>query len=69
MNRLLSRMWQIVAVLVILTVTGIYLYFRFVGLSHPFAKLIGAYKYHVATLVDMSDTSKTQGAFTMNTLR
>ena len=52
MNRLLSRMWQIVAVLVILAFIGIYFYFRFVGLSHPFAKSIGAYKYHVATLVD-----------------
>src|SRR4051794_12767135 len=52
MNRLLSRMWQIVAVLVILTFTGIYFYFRSMGLTHPVGKLIGAYKYRVATLVD-----------------
>src|SRR6187549_1946110 len=41
MNRLRSRTWQIVAVLVILT---------FMGLSHPLAELIGAYKHRVATL-------------------
>lgn len=50
MNRLLSRTWQIVVVLVILTLIGTYFYFRFMGLSHPFAKLIGAYKYHITTL-------------------
>ena len=52
MNRLLSRTWQIVAVLVIVTFIGIYFYFRFMGLNHPSAKLIGAYKYHIATLGD-----------------
>ena len=50
MNRLRSRTWQIVAVLVILTFIGTYFYFRFMGLSHPLAKLIGAYKHRVATL-------------------
>jgi hypothetical protein len=52
MNRPLSRTWQIVAMLVILTLIGIYVYFRFIGGSHPFAKLIGADKYHVTTLGD-----------------
>jgi len=41
MNRLRARTWQIVAVLVILTFIGTYFYFRFMGLSHPFAELIG----------------------------
>jgi len=50
MNRLRARTWQIVAVLVILTFIGTYFYFRFMGLSHPFAELIGAYKHRVATL-------------------
>jgi hypothetical protein len=49
-NAMLSRTWQIVAMLVILTLIGSYSYFRFIGRSHPIAKLIGAYKYHVATL-------------------
>jgi hypothetical protein len=49
-NAVLSRTWQIVAMLVILTLIGSYSYFRFIGLGHPIAKLIGAYKYHVATL-------------------
>ena len=52
MNPLLSRTGQIVAVLVILTLTATYFYLRFIGWNHPFAKLIGAYKYHVATLGD-----------------
>jgi hypothetical protein len=38
--------------LVILTLIGSYLYLRFIGRSHPIAKLIGAYNYHVATLGD-----------------
>jgi hypothetical protein len=38
--------------LVILILIGIYFYFRFIGWNHPFAKLIGAYKYHVTTLGD-----------------
>jgi hypothetical protein len=52
MNLLLPRTRQIVAVLVILTVTATYFYLRFNGWSHPVAKLTGAYKYHVATLGD-----------------
>ena len=52
MNLLLPRTRQIAAVLVILTVTATYFYLRFSGWSHPVAKLIGAYKYHVATLGD-----------------
>jgi len=52
MNPLLSRTGQIVAVLVILTVTATYFYVRFIGWSHPVAKLIGAYKHRVATLGD-----------------
>jgi hypothetical protein len=52
MNRLQYRTWQIVAVLVILTLIGSYLYLRFFGWGHPFAKLIGAYTHHVATLGD-----------------
>ena len=52
MNRLLSRTSPIVAVLVISTFIGIYFYVRLIGWSHPFAKLIGAYKYPVATLGD-----------------
>jgi hypothetical protein len=50
MNRLLSGTARIVAVLVIITLTATYFCFRFMGRSHPIAKLIGAYKYHVATL-------------------
>jgi hypothetical protein len=49
-NAVLSRKWQIVAILAILTLSGSYSYFRFIGRSHPIAKLIGAYKYHIATL-------------------
>jgi hypothetical protein len=52
MNRLLSGTARIVAVLVIITLTATYFCFRFMGRSHPIAKLIGAYKYHVATLGD-----------------
>jgi len=52
MNPLLSRTWRIVAVLGILTLIGTYVYLRFIGWSQPFAKLIGAPKYHVATLAD-----------------
>ena len=52
MNPLLSRTRQLVAVLVILTLTATYFYLRFIVWNHPFAKLIGAYKYHVATLGD-----------------
>src|SRR5689334_5916896 len=52
MNPLLSRTGQIVAVLVILTVTAIYFYLRFIGWSHPVAKLIAVYKYPIATLGD-----------------
>lgn len=52
MNRLLSRTCQIVAMLVILTLIGSYFYLRFIGRSHPIAKLIGAYNYHIATLGD-----------------
>jgi hypothetical protein len=52
MNPLLSRTGQIVAVLVILTVIAIYFHLRFIGSSHPVAKLIGAYKYPIATLGD-----------------
>ena len=40
------------AVLVFLTLIAIYFCLRFIGWSHPVAKLIGAYKYHVATLGD-----------------
>lgn len=39
-------------VLVFLTLIAIYFCLRFIGWSHPVAKLIGAYKYHVATLGD-----------------
>jgi hypothetical protein len=52
MNRLLSRTCQIVAMLVIVTLIGSYFYLRFIGRSHPLAKLIGAYNYQVATLGD-----------------
>ena len=52
MNLLLSRTGQIVAVLVILTASATYFYLRFVGWSHPVAKLIGVYKYPIATLGD-----------------
>ena len=52
MNPLLSRTGKYVAVLVIITLTATYFYFRFIGWSHPFAKLIGAYRYHVVTLGD-----------------
>ena len=52
MNRPLSRIWQIVALLVILTFIGTYFYFRVMGLSDPLAKWIGAYKHPVATLGD-----------------
>jgi hypothetical protein len=51
-NRLVSRMWRMVAVLVLFTFIGTCFYFRFKGLTHPFAKLIGAYKYPIATLGD-----------------
>lgn len=40
------------AVLVFLTLIAIHFCLRFIGWSHPVAKLIGAYKYHVATLGD-----------------
>ena len=52
MNPLLSRTAKYVAVLVIITLTATYFYFRFIAWSHPFAKLIGAYRYHVVTLGD-----------------
>ena len=52
MNPLLSRTGQVVAALVILTLIAAYFCLRFIGSSHPVAKLIGAYKYHVATLGD-----------------
>jgi hypothetical protein len=52
MNPQLSRTWQFVAVLVILTLIGTYFYLRFIGWSHLFGKLIGVHKYHVATLGD-----------------
>src|SRR5262245_48368821 len=50
MNLLLSRTWQIVAVLVILALIATFFYLRFIGSRHPFAKYIGAYKHQVATL-------------------
>jgi hypothetical protein len=50
MNFLLSRTWQIVAVLVILALIATWSYLRFIGPHHPFAKYIGAYEYRVATL-------------------
>lgn len=50
MNLLLSRTWQIVAVLVVLALIATGIYLRVVGWHHPFAKFIGAYKHHVATL-------------------
>ena len=50
MNLLLSRTWQIVAVLVILALIATGFYLRFIGWRHPFAKFIGAYEYHVVTL-------------------
>ena len=52
MNSLLSRTRQIAAMLVIIALPATYFYFRFIGWSHPFAKLIGVYKYHVVTLGD-----------------
>ena len=52
MHRLFSRTWQIGAMLVLLTCIGAYFYFRFMGWSHPFAKLAGTDHYHVATLGD-----------------
>jgi hypothetical protein len=48
-NTVLSRTWQIVAMLLIALI-GSYFYFRFIGQSHPIAKLLGAYNYHVTTL-------------------
>jgi len=38
--------------LVIIALPATYFYFRFIGWSHPLAKLIGVYKYHVVTLGD-----------------
>jgi len=52
MNSLLSRTRQIAAMLVIIALPATYFYFRFIGWSHPFAKLIGVYQYHVVTLGD-----------------
>lgn len=52
MNPLFLRTWQIVALLVIPTLLGIYFYLRFIGWGQPSLKLIGAHKYHVATLGD-----------------
>ncbi|MGZ8445797.1 MAG: hypothetical protein ACXWXZ_20570 [Candidatus Binatia bacterium] len=52
MNPLLSRTVKYVAALIIFTLTATYFYFRFIGWSHPSAKLIGAYRYHVVTLGD-----------------
>ena len=52
MNLLLSRTWQIVAVLVILALIATGFYLKFVGWRHPFAKYIGAYNYRVATLAE-----------------
>jgi hypothetical protein len=50
MNPLRSRTGQIFAVLVVLTVAAIYFVLSFIGWTHPVAKLIGVYKYPVATL-------------------
>ena len=50
MNLLLSRTWQIVALLVILALIATGFYLRFIGRRHPVAKFIGAYEHHVATL-------------------
>lgn len=52
MKSLLSRTGKYVAVLIIITLAATYFYFRLIGWSHPFAKLIGAYRYHVVTLGD-----------------
>lgn len=51
MNPLFSRTWQIAAVLVILTLIGIYFYIGSIEQSRPFAKL-EAQQYPVATLGD-----------------
>ena len=50
MNLLLSRTWQIAAALVVLVLIATGFYLRFIEWRHPFAKYIGAYKHHVATL-------------------
>ena len=52
MNPVLFRTAKYIVVLVIITLTATYFYFRFIGWSHPFAKLIGAYRYHLVTLGD-----------------
>ena len=52
MNPLFSRTWQIVAVLVILTLIAIYFYLSFIDPGQSFPKLIGAQKYPVASLGD-----------------
>lgn len=50
MNLLLSRTWQIVAVLVILLLIATCFFLRLIGWHHPAAKYIGAYNHRVATL-------------------
>ena len=47
---LLSRMGQILAMLLVLAAIPTFLYLRFTGWGHPLAKLFGAYKHNVATL-------------------
>ena len=49
---LLSHKWQLGTAFVVLTLAATYVYLRFIGWNHPFAKLIGTSKYHVATLGD-----------------
>ena len=63
MNPLRSRMWRILTLLAILASIGTYFYFRFTGWNHPFAKLIGAYKYHVATLGDYARYERNPSRF------
>ena len=63
MIRPVSRTWQIVTLLVILVLIGTYFYFRFVGLSHPFGKLMGAYKHRVATLGEYVRYKRNPGRF------
>lgn len=60
---LLSRVAQTLAVLLVLAAIPAFVYLQFTGWSHPLAKLVGAYKHHVATLGEYLEYTRDPNRF------
>lgn len=60
---LLSRLGQLLAIVLLVAAVAMYFRLRFTGWAHPLAKMFGLYRYNVATLAEYVEYKRDANSF------